>query len=109
MAEPVQITNSEGELIFGNSSNMVEGGGSITVAVSTTAIIAANGQRRFAIIVNDSNEDIYLGLGEAAVLNKGIRLNALGGSFTTDGTNLFTGAINGICVSGSNVVTFVEA
>ncbi len=79
-----------------------------TVGSSTTAILVANASRTHAIVVNDSDEVIYLGLGVAAVLNRGIRLNAAGGWYEITLTNLFKGAINAICTSGSKVATVTE-
>lgn len=68
------------------------------VATTTAASIAANANRKYLLLVNDSDTVIYLGLGTAAVLNKGIRLNALGGSYEMSFLlgNLFTGAVNAI-------------
>jgi hypothetical protein len=51
---------------------------------------------------------VYLGLGATAVANKGIRLNPEGGSFEMNQDNLFVGAINGIAVGGTSVVTVFE-
>lgn len=80
----------------------------VSVATSSTAILAKNTARNHAIIINDSSNVIYLGLGTAAVANKGIRLNASGGSYEINGDNLFIGAINGIAVGGSSNVTVLE-
>ena len=82
--------------------------GAVTVGNTTTVILATNPDRKAATFVNDSDEAIYLQLGAAAALNQGIRLNASGGAFTIDKNNLFTGAINGICASGSKVLVVTE-
>lgn len=68
------------------------------VATSTTVVIAANPARKYLLLVNDSDAVVYIRLGEAAVLNEGIRLNAAGGSYEMSFKNgdLFTGAVNGI-------------
>jgi len=39
------------------------------------------------VIVNDSDVVIYLGVGAAAVLNQGIRLNANGGAYEINWSN----------------------
>lgn len=71
--------------------------GSSTVATTTsTAIIATSTGRQFAQISNDSANDVYLAIGQAAVKGKGILLKASGGTFTIDEQNLLSGAINGI-------------
>lgn len=78
-----------------------------SVLDSTTEIVAANASRKHITIVNDSDTTIYLAAGAAAVLNKGIRINANGGVAQFGGAGglpLTTQAINGISsVTGKNV------
>ena len=74
---------------------------SITVGATTTTVLAAGGGRQVVVLTNDSDEAIYLGIGGAAVMNKGIRLNASGGAYEINGTNAGTAVINAICASGS--------
>lgn len=79
------------------------------VTTSSTPVLAANASRGYAAIVNDSDAVVYLALGAAAVANQGIRLNANGGSYEINWTNLFRGAINGIHLgTGNKRVTVVE-
>jgi len=81
----------------------------INVAATSTLILAANSDRKYAAIVNDSDKDIYLGIGAAAVLHKGIPLNAGGGSYEITWANLYTGALYGIHGgTGNKVVTVME-
>ena len=77
----------------------------ISIDSSTTPILDALADRLAVIIVNDSDEAIYISLGSSAVMNRGIRLNAHGGSFSTE---MYQGEINGICASGSKNVTVTE-
>jgi hypothetical protein len=77
----------------------------VSVGATSTTVLAANSSRSEAIIVNDSNETVYLKYGSGAEVNKGIRLNASGGSVTED---KYTGIITGICASGSKTVTVTE-
>lgn len=81
-----------------------------TIAITTTEVLAANTNRKWALFVNDSDEVIYIKLGANAVLNEGIRINASGGSFEMSSNigNLYTGAINGICTSGSKTLLVTE-
>jgi hypothetical protein len=70
-------------------------------AVNTTtasgAALAANAKRLYALLVNDSDTDIYIKLGATAVAHQGIRLNANGGSYELNqNTGMYTGAINAI-------------
>jgi hypothetical protein len=69
----------------------------VNVTVASTEILAANADRTGAILVNDSDTVLYLAIGQTAVLNQGIRLNAHGGSLVLNKSGLFsTEAINGI-------------
>lgn len=81
-----------------------------SIAATTTAALAANTSRRYALLENDSDEVIYIKVGAAAVLNQGIRINASGGSYEMSAEigNLNTGAINAISTSGSKVLLVVE-
>lgn len=80
----------------------------VSVGVTTTEILAVNSARKYAIIVNDSDETIYLAFGAAAVMHKGIRINANGGSYEFEGDKPFRGAVNGICATGSKNVCISE-
>lgn len=81
----------------------------VTVGNTTTEILAANSGRKYAVLINDSAEEIYVSLGTDAVLNKGIRLNRRGGTFTISGFRPYRGAINGICSSGGMNMCVMEA
>ena len=57
------------------------------------------------ILVNDSNETIYISKSLTATLNEDIRLNKKGGSIViTD----YKGAVAGIAATGSDNLTFTE-
>lgn len=71
---------------------------------SSTESIPPNKNRSGAILINDSDTIIYLGLGKPAVLNQGIRLNALGGFYEINSTNLFKGQITRIHGGAGNKV-----
>jgi len=82
---------------------------SVTIGTVSTEILALNTNRLYALIVNNSTSSVYLALGVPAVLNKGIRINANGGSYEIKTDNLFNGAINGISAAGSKDVVVTEA
>ncbi len=92
----------------GPSLKMAHTTASMTTA--SAAALAANGAREYALIVNDGSVVCYLNLGSTAVANTGIRVNANGGSYemSRNWGNLYTGAINGITVSGSATVLVTE-
>lgn len=80
------------------------------MGTSTAAVLAASSDRKYALIINDSDTVVYLKLGAAAVANEGIRLTASGGSFEMSPQigNLDQRAINGIIGSGSGKVVVVS-
>ena len=82
----------------------------VTVGVATGEALAANVNRLYALLVNDSDTVIYIKLGAAAVLNAGIRLNANGGSYEMSKNfgNLYTGAINAIASAASKNLIVTE-
>ena len=80
----------------------------VSVGSSNTQVLTANSSRKLLILVNDSDEDIYIALGATAILNSGIRLNKKGGSLTLDDPK-YTGIVNAICSSGSKNLVGIEA
>ena len=55
--------------------------GNATVGAASGPVLATNERRRQAIFINDSDTVIYLAKGPTALLNRGIRLNANGGTY----------------------------
>lgn len=82
----------------------------ISVGNTSTQVLAANTNRRYAVFINDSDETIYLAFGEDAAMNEGIRLNAAGGCYELSHVlgNLNNLAVNAICSSGSKVCSGIE-
>jgi len=76
----------------------------VTVTAASTQILAVNASRKAAIIVNDSDTAMYLAIGQTAVANTGIRLNANGGTLTISRTGdiYSTEAVNGILAAAGN-------
>lgn len=70
--------------------------------------LAANEDRVYALFVNDSTKVMYLRLGETAVQHKGIRLNASGGNYELNLTNLYRGVVNVICEEADKVLMITE-
>jgi hypothetical protein len=88
------------------SDTAVEGSGAVTVGASSVEVAAANPDRVALIVCNDhASQVLYLGLGEDAVANQGVRINAVGGQHRLD---YFTGAVNAIASGANTVLTFVE-
>lgn len=81
----------------------------VNVTVASGLVLAANADRRYALLINDSDTPIYLALGVAAAVNQGIRLNAAGGSYEMSAPlgNLYTGAVYAIHGGAGNKVLLV--
>jgi hypothetical protein len=79
-----------------------------TVTGTSSEIVPVTQNRSYLLIQNDSDATIYLALNEDAEVGKGIRLNAGGGSYEINFTNLFTGAVHAITASGSKNVCIQE-
>jgi len=80
----------------------------ITVGATSTTVIVATGKRRYAYIVNVSDETIYLALGATAVQGEGIGIPA-GTAYELGGDYPYKGVINAICASGSKDITLFHA
>ncbi len=80
-----------------------------TVGATSTKILDARSGRVYAIITNDSNQDIYIAFGRSAEMNKGHRLNAEGGLIELDGDKPFSGEVYAICSSGGKNVCVLDA
>ena len=48
----------------------------VLVLTTTTTLKAASSSHNFIVISNDGISDVYLGIGEIGVINKGIRLGS---------------------------------
>lgn len=80
---------------------------SVSVGAADIQIVPANTGRVEITICNDhATQIIYLSLGgAAAVVSKGIRLNAAGGSYTTTS---YTGEIRAIASGAATVACITE-
>ncbi len=72
----------------------------VTVANTSTKVVDANLSRRHLLLINDSDEVMYVALGKAAVANEGIRINSAGGSYEMVEGAVYSHTIYAICASG---------
>lgn len=81
-----------------------------TITTSDSDALAANGNRRYALFINDSTQIMYLHLDDTATANAGIRLEANGGSYemTQGAGNVYTGIVTAIAVGASGVLLVTE-
>jgi len=85
--------------------------GATLIGTGSTDVLPPNEKRLKAEFVNDSTQDIYLAKGTPAALNRGIRLNANGGSYTIEPDNqgrIWKGSISAISATGSANLTWCE-
>lgn len=75
--------------------------GQTVVGATSTLVYDSDDERKVVVLTNDSDEVIYLGLGAAAQMNKGIRLNKAGGAATI---SKYVGLVYAICASGGKVL-----
>ena len=83
----------------------------ITVATSATTLLNPNPSRRFMLLVNDSDTDIYVTLdGSVPVANTGVRINANGGSLDMSRLmgSVSVSAIRGINAVGNKTMLVTE-
>ena len=79
------------------------------VTDASVVILGANARRADLEIVNDSDYNVWLGRGNAAVVGSGIFLVHNGGSYSMDTQNLFLGEFTAICNLGEDAsVTISE-
>lgn len=80
----------------------------VNVAASDTEVLRPNLDRTYCLLINDSDTVIYLALGFAGTLNRGIRLNASGGSYEIiESLNPYHGPIRAIHGGVGNKVLLV--
>lgn len=81
-----------------------------TITTSDSDALAANGNRRYALFMNDSAQVMYLHLDDTATANAGIRLAANGGFYemTQGAGNVYTGIVTAIAVGSSGVLLVTE-
>ncbi|MBA7615034.1 hypothetical protein ES703_22310 [subsurface metagenome] len=82
----------------------------VNVAATSSQVLAVNASRKVAIITNDSDTTMYLAIGQTAVANTGIRLNANGGVLVISRTGdiYSTEAVNAIHASSGNKVATAQ-
>jgi len=89
-------------------AQVVARNGFITAGVASVLVSDLNPSRVTLDIVNDSDTVIYLALAPEAVLNQGIRLNALGGSYEINLVNPYYGKIAAISAGATKVLAVME-
>lgn len=79
----------------------------IAVSTSSTQLFAANPNRKYAHIVNNTTETIFIQFQASAALNQGIKMQP-GSFYTLESTNLWLGVINAIGNTASQLIDVLE-
>ena len=74
-----------------------------TITNLSSVILAANTNRKYVIISNQSGQNVFLRLGALAIINEGILL-APGFVYEIGFSNLWTGTINAVKAGGGAVL-----
>jgi hypothetical protein len=84
--------------------------GTQSVAATSTSVVARDSSRSMLVLMNASDEDIFLGFDQAAVLNSGIGLPPDGDPLVISVHGplgaLVGCAVNAICASGSKNLAY---
>ena len=81
---------------------------SVSVTSSSTEIVASNTARKWLVLTNIGNRDVYVAVGQTALSQKGALLGKGGGSISLGVDMITTEAINGITSAGAAVVMILE-
>ncbi len=81
---------------------------SVNVTNSSTEIVASNTARKWLVLTNIGNRDVYMAVGQTALDKKGALLGKGGGSIALGVDMITTEAINGITSAGSADVMILE-
>lgn len=114
-------TSNQEQVLKGTDFNQLESIATQSATSTTSAlpvkVLSNNTARKYAYIANDSDTAVYLYFGNFASadvasttvgVNKGIRLNATGGSYELDDRNLYVGEIWASSTASSKKILFVE-
>ena len=75
-----------------------------TVTTTSSTILAANPNRKDALIINTGAVDVFLSRGGTAVASRGIILKAGGSAYEINGSNLYKGAVNAIASAATSLL-----
>ena len=93
---------------YAQSGAIVITASSVSVQSTSTTSLAADPQRKFLLLINDSDTNIYCKFGATAIVHQGVLLVANGGGLLLDTTGVTQQAMNCITLSGSNKVLLVN-
>lgn len=111
-AQPVPVKIVEGSAGGGSAApaNTVTTTTPSNYVVTTTSgtALAANANRKDAVLVNYGSVGCFLARGATAAVGQGIYLAPGGGSYNIDANNLYKGIITAITASGTTTLAISE-
>lgn len=75
-----------------------------SVSTASSIILAANLNRKDALIINTGTTDIYISRSGTTVIGRGILLKAGGSVYEINSTNLYKGAISAIASAATSLL-----
>lgn len=96
-------------LAKGTLGKIIKGFQFTLVGTDSTVILPDNPERSYALIINGSDTEIFLGLDTYAKLDEGILLNPKGGAYEINMNNPYIGSVTGICTIADKRVLTIEA
>lgn len=79
----------------------------VPVTTTSTVLLPPNPNRKYAHIINNSGEQIFIQYQVAAASNQGLKIPP-NGFFTLESNNLWLGAINAIGVLSNQLIDVLE-
>lgn len=83
----------------------------VTIGTDSTLVLQPNRARLRVLMVNNSNEDIYLSPGGVAYSTAGIAVKASGGAYSDEVDNtgyIYQGVYTGISATGGKLLSVTE-
>jgi hypothetical protein len=93
---------AHGVVIASTSTN------AMLVPTYSTTVLASNYARKYAIVVNVSDTDMWIRLGTGVTVNSGIPVAKNFGSYEIVDENLYVGAITAVCSTINKTIVVVE-
>jgi hypothetical protein len=82
--------------------------GKKSITTSSGEIFDTDETRKTLILTNDSDYDVWLGFGEAAVADEGLLLAAYGGYLQLDTYSMYEGKIYAIAIGTNTTIAYTQ-
>ncbi|MCK5644774.1 MAG: hypothetical protein KAJ19_28500 [Gammaproteobacteria bacterium] len=78
------------------------------LSTTQTEVLGKNPSRIYALFINPSSEEIFLGMGIPAVVDRGILLIAAGSNYEINLTNPWQGSVHAVSKAGTPSLLITE-